>query len=69
MDVNVCIFFPCLDTKTDKYSGYCGNTINPGGGPAPTTDCSFLCPGNSLEYCGAGSRLDSIPPGSVENPI
>ncbi|PMD64690.1 WSC-domain-containing protein, partial [Hyaloscypha bicolor E] len=36
---------------------YCGNTINPGGGPAPTTDCSFLCPGNSLEYCGAGSRL------------
>jgi hypothetical protein len=36
---------------------YCGNSFNPGSGPAPATDCNFLCKGNALEYCGAGLRL------------
>jgi hypothetical protein len=36
---------------------YCGNSFNPGSVPAPATDCSFECMGNSLEYCGAGQRL------------
>jgi WSC domain len=36
---------------------YCGDSFNTGSVPAPDTDCSFLCPGDSTEYCGAGNRL------------
>jgi hypothetical protein len=36
---------------------YCGNSFNAGSTPAPVTDCSMLCAGNNLEYCGAGKRL------------
>ncbi|CRK15143.1 hypothetical protein BN1708_011363 [Verticillium longisporum] len=45
---------------------YCGNTINAGSVPAAVTQCSTLCKGNSLQYCGAGSRLDlyRLEPGS-----
>lgn len=25
---------------------------------APSTDCSFVCPGSQVEYCGAGNRLE-----------
>ncbi|KAI9735773.1 MAG: hypothetical protein M1818_006382 [Claussenomyces sp. TS43310] len=38
---------------------YCGNAFNAGSIVANATDCSFLCPGNSLEYCGAGDRLST----------
>lgn len=36
---------------------YCGNKFELGSVPAPASDCNFLCPGNNLEYCGAGNRL------------
>ncbi|KAI0457698.1 WSC domain-containing protein [Xylaria acuta] len=36
---------------------YCGNKFESGSVSAPTSDCSQLCAGNALEYCGAGSRL------------
>jgi WSC domain len=37
---------------------YCGNTLGTGSLKATNqADCSFTCPGNGNEYCGAGSRL------------
>jgi hypothetical protein len=44
-----------------EYGGecYCGNMFNTGSAVAPNSECSFLCGGNSLEYCGAGNRLSS----------
>lgn len=45
---------------------WCGNTLNlngdGGAGSTPgknvsDSECSFLCPGNQTEYCGAGVRL------------
>lgn len=62
----------CLSACYDKnYAGveygrecWCGDALNIGGGgdstPAANVtakDCSFTCPGNSTEYCGAGVRL------------
>ena len=41
------------------HPGYCGNSLSTGSVLAPTqSDCSFVCPGNSYEYCGAGDRLE-----------
>ncbi|KAM7216795.1 WSC domain containing protein [Rhypophila decipiens] len=37
---------------------YCGDTINTGSVPTSIGDCSFNCPGNSAEKCGAGDRLN-----------
>ncbi|KAF4635933.1 hypothetical protein G7Y89_g2164 [Cudoniella acicularis] len=63
----------CLSTCWDyAYAGveygrecWCGNTLNVAGnlGATPSANvsdsqCNFLCPGNSTEYCGAGSRLN-----------
>jgi hypothetical protein len=44
-----------------EYGGecYCGNSWNTGSVNASASDCSFLCPGNDLEFCGAGNRLSS----------
>jgi hypothetical protein len=36
---------------------YCGNSFTGGSVPAPRTDCSFPCPGDGTELCGAGNRL------------
>ncbi|KAH8812457.1 WSC-domain protein, partial [Xylogone sp. PMI_703] len=36
---------------------YCGSSPNAGSVPAPESDCSFSCPGNATETCGAGVRL------------
>ncbi|KAH8590515.1 WSC domain-containing protein [Bisporella sp. PMI_857] len=43
-----------------EYGGecYCGNSLNAGSIPASLADCSFTCPGNPDEYCGAGNRLE-----------
>jgi hypothetical protein len=43
-----------------EYGGecYCGNVINTGSVLATLSDCSFICPGNAYEYCGAGNRLE-----------
>ncbi|KAL8894926.1 MAG: hypothetical protein Q9207_008363 [Kuettlingeria erythrocarpa] len=37
---------------------FCGNSLNEGSVPAPEEQCSFKCPGNPDEKCGAGSRLN-----------
>ena len=44
---------------------WCGNTLNVAGNSGSTpsknvtdSQCSFTCPGNSTEYCGAGSKLN-----------
>ena len=37
---------------------WCGNTLNIAVVKKPDTECSMLCKGNALEYCGAGSRLN-----------
>jgi len=44
-----------------EYGGecYCGNSFNAGSVNATDSDCSFLCPGNNLEFCGAGDRLST----------
>jgi hypothetical protein len=43
---------------TNFVVGYCGNTIDSTSTNATTqADCSFSCPGNQYEYCGAGNRL------------
>jgi hypothetical protein len=36
---------------------YCGNTFAFPSSVVSEGDCSFLCPGNSNEFCGAGNRL------------
>ena len=36
---------------------YCGNSINDGSVEAQLEDCSFACPGDATESCGAGNRL------------
>ncbi|KAI9048154.1 hypothetical protein LZ554_007949 [Drepanopeziza brunnea f. sp. 'monogermtubi'] len=36
---------------------YCGDVLSAGSVQAASTDCKFLCPGNQLEHCGAGKRL------------
>ena len=43
-----------------EYGGecYCGNALQAGSVVAADSDCSFTCPGNAYEYCGAGNRLD-----------
>ena len=44
-----------------EYFGecYCGNQFNAGSVNATESDCSFICPGDPLEFCGAGNRLSS----------
>ncbi|KAJ3472994.1 hypothetical protein NLG97_g10585 [Lecanicillium saksenae] len=37
---------------------YCGDVLDPGSAQAPQDDCSFTCPGDGSEYCGAGNRLE-----------
>ncbi|KAG0649039.1 WSC domain-containing [Hyphodiscus hymeniophilus] len=43
-----------------EYGGecYCGNTLAASSTLATLSDCSFTCPGNVYEYCGAGNRLE-----------
>lgn len=42
---------------------YCGDAFNAAAGsvaaPGGDGDCSFLCPGDQLEFCGAGWRMSS----------
>ncbi|RDW71173.1 hypothetical protein BP6252_07736 [Coleophoma cylindrospora] len=49
-----------------EYGGecYCGDSLGAGSVIAPAGDCSFICPGNTLEYCGAGNRLELYGPAS-----
>jgi len=43
-----------------EYGGecFCGNTLGVGSVIVPTGGCGFTCPGNPLQYCGAGSQLE-----------
>ncbi|KAJ9158479.1 WSC-domain-containing protein [Coniochaeta hoffmannii] len=46
---------------------YCGQTLAAGSVLTATSDCGTLCKNNTLQYCGAGSRLDlfsQLPPSS-----
>lgn len=37
---------------------YCGNKLNDGSATAEESDCSFDCPGDASQKCGAGNRLN-----------
>jgi len=37
---------------------YCGNTLTKSAALFPDSQCSMICPGNSSETCGAGSRMN-----------
>jgi hypothetical protein len=53
----------------------CGNIVSNGGAPAPASDCSMACSGNSSEICGGPNRLNvynntaSSPPPPSTTPI
>ncbi|KAL2063424.1 hypothetical protein VTL71DRAFT_5229 [Oculimacula yallundae] len=47
---------------------YCGDSPNPGSVPAPATECSFKCPGNGEQTCGAGNRLSMYSKTSIPLP-
>lgn len=52
-------FSTCRKHELMLFIGYCGNGLNGGSIPASNqADCSFVCPGNKYEYCGAGNRLE-----------
>ncbi|KAE8446194.1 hypothetical protein EG329_012419 [Mollisiaceae sp. DMI_Dod_QoI] len=36
---------------------YCGKNFSAGSNATSDSDCSFRCPGNIYEFCGAGNRL------------
>ncbi len=42
-----------------EYGGecYCGNAFGDGSMNTTDAECSFVCPGDKLEWCGAGNRL------------
>ncbi|KAH6874786.1 cell wall-binding protein [Thelonectria olida] len=45
---------------------FCGNQLNTGSAKADNQkDCSFTCPGDSSQYCGAGNRLQLYMKGAV----
>ncbi|KAG7291999.1 hypothetical protein NEMBOFW57_002029 [Staphylotrichum longicolle] len=44
---------------------YCGNSRDVNSKEAPAADCSFPCPGNGDQTCGAGNRLNLY---SIANP-
>lgn len=56
----------CMSACTDfKYFGleygrecYCGNSFSEGSVETQLSDCSFTCPGDTNQNCGAGNRLD-----------
>lgn len=37
---------------------YCGDSLAPSSASAALSDCSMVCTGNPLEFCGAGNRLE-----------
>ncbi|KAA8569468.1 hypothetical protein EYC84_001099 [Monilinia fructicola] len=58
-----------LNYAGTEYSSecYCGNSLATGAKPAPASDCSMKCSGNSSEWCGGPNRLNlywngKIPP-------
>jgi hypothetical protein len=55
----VSCFLRLFESFADITIGYCGNTLDSTSVLATTqADCSFICPGNQYEYCGAGNRLE-----------
>jgi WSC domain len=44
---------------------FCDNVMKNGPVRAPETDCSFPCPGNPSEKCGAGNRLNVYNTGNL----
>ncbi|KAK4464718.1 WSC domain-containing protein, partial [Cladorrhinum samala] len=64
---SACTGFPHFGLEYGREC-YCGNTINAGSVIAPAGDCSFTCPGDSTQTCGAGNRL-TLYTRSVSPPI
>lgn len=55
-----------IEHTLTRSTGYCGDTINTGSVLATNQeDCSFVCPGDESEYCGAGNRLEMYSRGSA----
>ncbi|KAI4099122.1 MAG: hypothetical protein L6R37_006115 [Teloschistes peruensis] len=52
-----CSAFPLFGVEYGREC-FCGQSLNAGSVLAAETDCSFKCPGNSAETCGAGNRLN-----------
>ncbi|KAI4096189.1 MAG: hypothetical protein LQ339_007036 [Xanthoria mediterranea] len=53
----VCSRFPLFGVEYGREC-YCGDSLNEGSVPASEDSCSFNCPGNPDEKCGAGNRLN-----------
>lgn len=45
---------------------YCGDSFAAGSVAASEADCSFRCPGNAAQYCGAGNRLSTYRTGTAQ---
>ncbi|KAM3512081.1 hypothetical protein MY11210_004278 [Beauveria gryllotalpidicola] len=61
MTLESCAAFCKLSTYFGVEYGrecYCGKQLNDGSVKAQQEDCSFICPGDDSEYCGAGNRLE-----------
>ncbi|KAM3483607.1 hypothetical protein MY8738_003028 [Beauveria namnaoensis] len=61
MTLESCAAFCKLSTYFGVEYGrecYCGTKLNEGSVKAEQEDCSFTCPGDDSEYCGAGNRLE-----------
>ena len=53
-----CTFLsPFVTSQANFEPGYCGNTLDSTSLNTTMTDCSFSCPGNQYEYCGARNRV------------
>ncbi|PMD17835.1 WSC-domain-containing protein [Hyaloscypha hepaticicola] len=62
LTVQICASFcgPTYSLFGVEWSGecYCGNVLQPGSVLVDDSQCSNLCDGNNLEYCGGGDRLN-----------
>ncbi|OLN88507.1 WSC domain-containing protein-like protein 1 [Colletotrichum chlorophyti] len=47
---------------------WCGNSFAAGSVPAPASQCSMICTGNKLQYCGEGNRLSVYTIGDAAQP-
>jgi len=54
------VFCLHVDQGSTRYGRecYCGDALNIGSTSAPEGECSFQCPGDATELCGAGNRLN-----------
>jgi hypothetical protein len=65
LTVETCITYCSSFTPAYTYAGvefgtqcFCGNSLSAGANSTDSSQCSMLCGGNNLEYCGGSSRLN-----------